>query len=277
MSSNNQTATEPGIDPAELTKAQVLAKTSSDPAPEADPKRLAHEDILMLPQLFQLRAPDTGDSDRHISEMARSLKRLDEPLTPIRVHWVGYGWACIDGHHRHEAYKRADYQLPVPVEVFRGTLDEARAEAGKANTRDKLPMSKAEKTGAAWTLLCDTDLEPKQVLDATMVTFPTIRKMKDYRDQLREQHGWDYPLELDWDTARRLVEQKIEKPDFDDKWVQQAAERLAGELKRTFGYELSRSPEVFWEAIRIYDRKFSEKVEGWIVGEHEDEEEELEF
>ena len=47
--------------------------------------------------------------------------------------WAGDGWVLVDGHHRYNAYQEYEYDDPVPVAVFQGTLDEALGEALRDN------------------------------------------------------------------------------------------------------------------------------------------------
>ena len=54
---------------------------------------------------------------------------------------VGEHYYVIDGHHRVDAYHSAKWSRPIPVEVFHGTVDEARIEALVRNSKDKLRMT----------------------------------------------------------------------------------------------------------------------------------------
>jgi hypothetical protein len=44
-----------------------------------------------------------------------------------------------------------------PVEVFEGTLAQACAEAGRLNSKDKLPMTKRDKLKRAWKMVAIDD------------------------------------------------------------------------------------------------------------------------
>jgi hypothetical protein len=91
--------------------------------------------------------------------MRQSTKAATKnPLEPLTIFWVGNAWLLIDEHHRYQAYRKTGYIEPVPVTVFSGTLDQAIGQALKGNSKDKLAMSKSEKTNAAWRLVISTGL-----------------------------------------------------------------------------------------------------------------------
>jgi hypothetical protein len=50
----------------------------------------------------------------------------------------------IDGHHRLAAYEAADWEDPIPVKMFEGSLEQARIAALEGNHEDKLPMTRVE-------------------------------------------------------------------------------------------------------------------------------------
>lgn len=170
------------------------------------------------------------------------------------VFWVGDGWVLIDGHHRYKAYKAIGYADPIPLTVFHGSLDAAIGQALKGNSKDKLPMSKAEKTNAAWRLVISTGLSLSQLIEASTISKPTIVLMKKAMRHLQEVAPGAHLDELTWQEAHRKYQGKDEpvfKPDFE--WRDKRVAAVAQTLNDTFGGQFKRQPEVFWEAVRKYD------------------------
>jgi hypothetical protein len=93
---------------------------------------------------------DPVRSGAHIAELARALQNTGRPFEPLLVFPAGGRYYVMDGHHRLSAYEAAKWDDPVPVEVFQGTLEEARLAALNANSRDKLPMRREDKAEAVW-------------------------------------------------------------------------------------------------------------------------------
>jgi hypothetical protein len=182
-----------------------------------------------------------------------------KPLEPLTVFWVGDGWVLIDGHHRFKAYKVIGYTDPVPVRVFKGTLDAAIGEALNGNSKDKLPMSKSEKTNAAWRLVISTGLSLKQLVEASTISKPTIILMRKAMQHLRQG---DLGIELDgltWQQALRKYQGKDEEEfEPDPEWRNKRVEAVAKTLSDTFGGEFKRKPEMFWDAVRKYDSNLTD-------------------
>jgi len=94
------------------------------PAPSDSPLTLPLSDIRIIEEVFQHRSGNLAATDAHVAALAKSIGNSEgQPLDRVWIFWIGDGWCCIDGHHRLEAYKRAGYYLPIPVVVFKGTLD----------------------------------------------------------------------------------------------------------------------------------------------------------
>ena len=130
-----------------------------------EPDALLLSEIERSDAVFQHRLTSEWVSHRHIQELLKSLKNTKgSPFDPLTVFWIGDGWMLIDGHHRYEAYLQFNFRFSVPVKAFKGTLDEARGEALKANNRDKLPMSASEKSNATWRLIIGSLLSINQTL-----------------------------------------------------------------------------------------------------------------
>jgi ParB-like chromosome segregation protein Spo0J len=76
---------------------------------------------------------------------------------------IGDKYYILDGHHRLDAYHSAQWSNKIPVKVFSGTLQDARLKALELNSRNKLPMTQADKQEAAWELTKTTELSIKEV------------------------------------------------------------------------------------------------------------------
>lgn len=228
------------------------------PAP-TDPDVLPLEAIGLLPQVFQHREDSQWASEDHVRTLVKAMRISTKaakklPLEPLAVFWKGNGWVLIDGHHRYKAYKAIEYTEKVPVSVFHGSLDEAIGEALKGNSKDKLPMSKSEKSNAAWRLVVSTGLSLNQMVAASTISKPTIILMrKVMRHLVQVDPGVDLGG-LTWQSAHRKYQGKFEQ-DFtpDPEWRDKRVAAVAQTLSDTFGGEFKRKPEVFWEAVRKFD------------------------
>ena len=233
------------------------------PAPEF-PEVLPLQSIELIPEVFQHREDFQWASEDHISTLAKSMKNSTKaatkrPLEPLTVFWIGDGWILIDGHHRYKAYKLIEYNEPVPVMVFSGTLDQAIGQALKGNSKDKLAMSKSEKTNAAWRLVISTGLSLNQLVDVSTISKPTIALMRKVTRRLSESEPDKALDQLTWREALRKFQGR-EEEEFvpDPEWRNKRTAAVAQTLSDTFGGEFKRKPEVFWEAVRKYDSNLTD-------------------
>lgn len=233
------------------------------PAP-ANPEVLSLEEIGLFPQVFQHREDSQWASDDHVRTLVKALRSSTKaakklPLEPLTVFWKGNGWALIDGHHRHKAYRTIKRTEPVPVEVFHGSLDEAIGQALKGNSKNKLSMSKSEKSNAAWRLVISTNLSLNQMVAASTISKPTIILMRKVMRHLVEADSGVDLGRLNWQDAHRKYQGKVEQ-DFvpDPEWRDKRVAAVAQTLSDTFGGEFKRKPEIFWEAVRQFDSSLTD-------------------
>ena len=176
--------------------------------PKVLPEWLKPFNIRRNPAVFQHRDPHEGDSAWHIKTMAAALTRgISADLGHLTVWWDGKGWCCIDGHHRLEAYRKADkVEHDAPVRVFTGTLDEAIGLAAQANTCSNLNMSGNERIRTAWRLVCITKLSRAQTVAASKVSDGTVSNMRRVRDILNLRSNgpgpWIDACDLSWYAAQ---------------------------------------------------------------------------
>ena len=152
-------------------------------------KTLRVDEISLAADVFQWR----GEASNLLAEedLVRSLRRvleLGHELEPVDVTAIGGRYYLIDGHHRYAAYVVAG-RKQVPIRYFDGNLNAAHLLSLKRNIKDKLPMSRADKTEAAFTLVKHKmrgtlkgpggeDMTWKNVADETTVSERLVYKMR---------------------------------------------------------------------------------------------------
>lgn len=266
-------------DYAALTKQVLKGKQ-----PATQPTSLPLSEIVRWPKVFQHRSFGGTGSKSHVIILAAAIKkRRSKCLDPIVIWWDGKGWACVDGHHRYEAYLLAGVgsSHSVPVEVFTGSLNQAMAAAAEANTKDKLPMSRTEKSNTAWHLVTMADMSKVEVAKASGVSESTVATMRKVFAQL-ESKANDVAVDLlaspqgdfrdlSWADAKRLAAGR-DAADFDrDEANEKKAQEMALNLRKSLGAEGAKYPEVFARALEIYAPRLPEQLADYW-GDDEDSE-----
>jgi hypothetical protein len=151
----------------------------------------------------------------------------------------------------------------VPVDLFEGSLEEARQLALRLNSKTKLPMSRDEKSEAAWKLTKTTDISIERVHELSTVSRRTVSYMRVAWKQVQEHFeskegraafgGRYYSIadlreKLSWAKAR-MVLRGIKFADDDD-WRDHKADELAGLLTTHVGDKLMRYPDITADALR---------------------------
>lgn len=265
------------------TIAGQLAKPK--PLSKVTPTVLPLSAVRMWPNVFQHRRAGSVDSKRHILKLADAIKRSQsQSVDPITVWWDGRGWACVDGHHRHEAYKVAEVASghAVPVTVFVGTVAQAMAVAAGANSKDKLAMTASEKSDAAWHLTVATEMSKAEVASKAKVSESSVANMRRVRDELKRKEAAAPDLEvsryagfmdLRWTEALRL-NKGLDAPDFDRESAdERKAQVMALKLRQAIGDEGAKFPEVMARALEIYDSRLPDQLAEWWSEPGDDEEE----
>ncbi len=184
---------------------------------------------------------------------------------PLTVWWSGTGWYVIDGHHRLEAFRKVQVDYPklkienVPVTVFVGTLYEAIAQSVALNSKDKLPMRKADKLERAWKLVClDDGMTKTHIHNATTISERTVATMRKKRADLIERG--EEPLEWSWLDALR-----DQRPDdHGEDWQEQQAQQWVRRFVKEFGTKLADQPEIAARALQLYSGRLPlELVRCW--------------
>ena len=256
--------------------ATLTEQIAKGKPPTTQPTALLLSEIGQWPKVFQHRSLGSAASKRHVLTLTSAIKkRKSKQLDPILVWWDGRAWTCIDGHHRYEAYLKAEVgsKHPVPVHVFSGTLNQAMGAAAQANTCDKLPMSRSEKSNAAWHLVTMADMSKAEVAKASTVSETTVASMRRVCAQLDAKGNEfedDFTVspaanfrDLSWDDAKRLAEGR-NAADFDrDEANEKKAQEMALALRKALGTEGAKYPEIFARALEIYDSRLPDALAEW--------------
>lgn len=253
---------------------------------EANPTRLPLMTIAVWPEVFQLRRPAKHVSDSHVRSLADTAKHRE--LDPLTIWWDGKRWALIDGHHRFAAYREVGKSnAEVPVVVFAGSLAEAMRKAAQDNSKDKLPMSRSEKTNAAWRLVTTTELSRKETAEAAGISEASVAEMRRVRallQALMEQDGsaWNkaHPnkelADVSWMEARRIAKgQDAADIDWDD-FNEKKAQEWATAFHKVFGKDASNRPEALARALELYNPRLPAILAELWSKDEEDEGAELE-
>lgn len=247
----------------EATKAAAARLKAGAPCPAQLPKALKLGSIKTDPELFQFRNPLPHASRAHVDGLAKPV-RDGAALDPVEVWWGGDGWYCIDGHHRLDAYQRADWprDKSIPVCVFTGSLVQAMLRAGYRNAPDKLQMHTREKTQAAWELVASTPIEAasaRAVAKSFAISVRMVRFMRRAHRKLAEEAPDEDPSQLSWEAARRRANGEADEPRDAEEWEEQdriEGARMADKLAEMFGKRGQQRSAALAYALEIYDPRF---------------------
>lgn len=231
---------------SELVEALAALKAAGPVGPSSRTVEwLPANRIEELPTLFQPRAID----EKHVSDLVRAIRDQAE-IEPLAVLRVGGRNIVIDGHHRLAAYRLAKGNRKVPVRFFGGTVEEAVLEAGKANSKVKLPMSLAERMDYGWRLVVIDTFSKAQIREAAAISDGQVAEMR----RVRKHLGDEAALMGSWREAKVAAKgTQIEMSDDQRQlWKEQRAEDYADKLSKTFSTRLTRDPEIAAMALATY-------------------------
>jgi hypothetical protein len=248
----------------DVQRALTAAQSSSDLKGKL---KLSRDSIVIAEQVFQWRllGTDVVNREDHILGMANAIADGGEPLAAILVLPVGDRFYVVDGHHRLAAYDTAQWSRAIPAEVFGGTLPEARREALRLNSRNKLPMTKDDKQEAAWRLV-KQGLGREQIHEWTGASTSNVSKMKAKLSKLRDRGRTTEELgALTWVQARG--DWTPEERDFDvDAWQERKADKLVDAMQKAhIGHMLRKQPEITAMALEKLDANLPEALmKQWV-------------
>ncbi len=238
-----------------------LRSMAASPQPAERPETLPLASIVTMPGLFQPR----GEDERHISELVRAIKTRGQ-VEPVTVMQIGDKAVLIDGHHRVVAYGLAKATSAIPVAYFKGTLEEAVLEAGRANSKAKLPMNNQDRQNYAWRLVQMGTFSKRQIMDAAAVSDGQVSIMRRAKQALGSA-AFDAPT---WWRAQRDAKGIVAPEVTDDdreRWLDEQAQDYADRLSKAFGSKLPNNPEVAARALSIhFGRRLRELA--WAMKEH---------
>lgn len=250
----------------ELQEELRTGKPQPDKPTSLPLKAIRFADVVFQPRLFD---GDKADSVSHVMTLKDAV-RAKQKLPPVTVWWSGKCWRVLDGHHRMMAYqqltedKRPVITHSVPVEVFEGSLNQAIAHATECNSRDKLPMSREDKLDRAWKLVAlqDPSLSREAIAHTTGVSDRTVGNMRAKLASLLADDPTEDPLNWTWADIKKAEA----KPEKDDSWAEQEAQRWSKRLLREFGPKIGRHPDILARAIEITSDKLPIRMvrECWI-------------
>jgi len=248
--------------------------TNGKPQPVTKPLTLSLKRIKLWPEVFQQRRPAKFVSDAHVRTLASKAKAsTNGVLDPVTVWWDGEAWACIDGHHRMQAYRTTGVS-DIPVAVFEGSIEEALALSAKANTRDKLQMSRGEKSNAAWHLVVVTKLSKAAQAEASGVSERQVGHMRQVKEVLEAKSECNLQ-DLSWETARQMAAGKEVSQEWNEDETEKRAMEMATKLHKALGTASFSQIEVFARAVEIYSPLMAKGLVEYWLEQEEDEEEEL--
>lgn len=198
--------------------------------------------ITIHDAVFQPRAM----SSHHVHGLAKIIKSQGK-VAPVVVWPAGDKLILLDGHHRIEAYKKAEKTAAIPVEYFEGTADDALAKSGELNTPLKLPMTTEEKQNFAWRMETLGNYSLNDVVVTSGASKAQVARMRAVKGKL----GNLAQCFETWRAARKQAEEPEEERGSDE-WKERQAEAYADKLAKAFGNKLSTNPELAAMAFDIY-------------------------
>lgn len=252
--------------PSKSFEALVEQHRAGKPQPP-DPGRLTPKSIKVRPEVFQHRKPLEHASDSHVRGLTDAAKAQGS-LAPVTVWWDGKHWNCIDGHHRMQAYMRANlFQTAVPVQVFKGTPMEALAFAAGANTKAKLQMSPGEKANAAWRLVVmGTGLTKAKQAEAAGVSTRLVAYMRNALEKLVSMgQSREDAAEMSWLHAKQAADGK-DATDWSEEEEERRVEVMAAALRKALGSTAEKQPDIFVRALEAFSPMLAKRVEENYVG-----------
>jgi len=251
-------------------------RASKGPANLKERLELNRNCILVAEQVFQWRLlnEDVVNREDHIITMANAVADSGRPLDPILVLPVGDKFYVVDGHHRLAAYETAKWSRKIPATTFGGTLNDAHREALRLNSKNKLPMTNADKQEAAWKIVKMEDGTTKpQINELTGVSTSNVDIMRAALKRLKGLKNPEGELEkLTWAQARRM--EWPEDKQFDaDGWKERKADLIVEALlKANIGFMLKQNYDITAMALERLDASLPRLLlmEWMFMPEHED-------
>jgi ParB-like nuclease domain len=209
--------------------------------------------VVVCPKVFQVRDLHTKSkagvtNPVHVGRLTDRLDKENE-LDPILVLPISANrFVVIDGTHRRAAYDRRQRQT-IPVQVFAGTVAEARVAAGRSdNAKKRLEWTSAEKSQYLYQLVLERLSAPstqrmtqEQCAEAADRTDRLVRHMEKFIQRCKDANQ---PVPEKWNGGAWADSEDTESTE--DRMVREFEEKLAalGKLSpskaRALGIALAR-------------------------------------
>lgn len=183
---------------------------------------------------FQPRG--AGMAENHVAALADALER-GGTLDRMAV-WEDpdSGMLIIaDGHHRLAAYRRKRWTGPVPVEVFKCDMATARLIPIRDNAKDRLPLSREDKSNWASRLVIAGGLTKAYTAAACGVSERTVAYM---RRALKQLGDIDADVPGSWAEAQAML-RGDDPAEWDDDARDEWRRAIIDDADRQFGASLS--------------------------------------
>lgn len=190
----------------------------------------------------------------HVGALYEVLERGLE-LDPVTV-WQddeGILWV-VDGHHRLAAYKRYLKNVParkrkvakaskIGVVVLRGPLDRVRLQTSTENSKNRLNLTREEKSQAAWDIIRESCTVTLAEVAATgLVSSRTAQTMRNVLNWFSEEFGEEAVgnIPQEWAKARATYSMRNNDPEAqrDDEAERRAVVRER--LRKQVGYPIEK-------------------------------------
>ena len=231
---------------------------------------------------FQPRSRKVLNS--HVGALCEVLERGKE-LDPVAVWQENESslWV-VDGHHRLAAYEHYLKKVParkrkvakagkISVVVLRGPLDRVRLHASTENSKNRLNLTREEKSQAAWDIIRESASVALAEVSATgLVSSRTAQTMRNVLNWLKQEYGDEEFCDLPSDWAKARASYNLRNNDAEAQRNDEAERRavLRERLRKHIGYPIENVPpsdvdlvmEVIAEALG--DEKFKSTYAVWL-------------
>lgn len=221
--------------------------------PIASPLLLPLANIQPLPDVFQPRTDSSQfEQDDHVRDLVRAISLHGQPLEPLTVIWLQDKYVIVDGHHRFLAYVASKLSYPemmsyIPVEEFLGTFDEAVKYSIEVNRKAKLVMNKEERIESAWQLYLAGAEFYGSYRKLAALTGVGLGQPTAFRGGVVVMKELDLPYEAY--TWKEVLSAKRGCVTYDDDWKEREVKDWARRLKKTFGSQMKKHPDIFADAL----------------------------
>lgn len=247
------------------------------PPPAIQRKVIPLEQLEVMTSVFQPRSVgDDFASEKHTKTLMEAImQETGNVLDPVTCWWSGRRWLVLDGHHRLAAYNKLRESnkgaKAIPVTVFLGSLQSAHLESIRLNSKDKLAMSRENKSTKAWHLvMLSVNLSKREIANVCKVGTNTVSRMRARRLELIEQFGEKWLEQIDDMSWKEVLNFGVQR-DYDEEWQDRTVNDWTRRLQKTFGNTPQKQPELFARALEGYSPELYKGLAEWLRDDFGDE------